>query len=229
MDTITLAAEPRKVLGRKVSKLRKEGMLPVNVYGKKIASAAFSVKLSDFLEVYKKAGETSLIDLGGRAVLVSNVQLNPVSDIPIHVDFRQVDLKEKVTAAVPVEITGESPAEKQALGTVVQYINEIEVEALPVDLPERFIIDKSNLTEVDQAVYIKDLDYDKKKVEVKTDVEQIVAKVEPPQKEEVVEVAPTPVEGEVPAEGAPVEGAPIEGQTESPEPIQGQAPEAPKK
>jgi large subunit ribosomal protein L25 len=66
-----------------------------------------------------------------KPVLVHNLQVNPVSDVPVHVDFLQVDLKEKVEAEVPVELTGESPAEKQAIGTVVQHLNEIKVEALP--------------------------------------------------------------------------------------------------
>ncbi len=74
-----------------------------------------------------------------------------------------------------------------------------------MDLPEKFTIDVSELSEVDQAVYIKDLKIDRSKVEVKNDPEEIVVKVEPPQKEEVVEV-PVPAEGEVPIEGAPAEG-----------------------
>ena len=102
---------------------------------------------------------------------------------------------------IPVELTGESPAEKQSIGTVVQYLNEIKVEALPADLPEKFTVDVSALSEVDQAIMVKDLKYDKSKVDIKTGAEEIVAKVEPPQKEEVIE-APAPVEGEVPAEGA---------------------------
>lgn len=210
-----MKAEERKLLGRKVKKLRKEGTLPVNIFGKKIKSEALSVKLSDFVEVYKKAGETSLVNLEisngkkeEKAVLIANVQLNPVTDTPIHVDFRQVDLKEKVTAKVPVELAGESPAEKSGVGTVVQYIDEIEVEALPTDLPEKFTIDISQMAEVDQAIFVKDINYEKQKVEIKTDLEAIVAKVEPPQKEE--EVAPPAAEvvaeGEVAAEGVPAEG-----------------------
>jgi len=109
----------------------------------------------------------------------------------------EVDLKQKVTAAVPVVLVGESPAEKQALGTIVLQLNEIEVEALPADLLENFEVNIENLTDVDQAIYVKDLIYDKEKIEVKEDLESIIVKVEPPQKEEVVEVvAATPAEGE---------------------------------
>jgi len=133
----------------------------------------------------------------------------------LHVDFLQVDLKVKVTAKVPVEVSGESPAEKQALGTVVQYLNEVEVEALPADLLEKFEVDTSELAEVDQAIYVKDLKYDKSKIEVKTDGEEIIVKVEPPQKEEEV-IAPivaVGAEGEVVPEGAATEG---EQSTETP-------------
>ena len=198
------------MVGRKVSQLRSAGLLPANIFGKKIKSQAISVKVDDFKAIYKKAGETSLITLtvgaDEKAVLVANVQVSPLTDKPIHVDFHQVDLKEKVTAAVPIEMTGESPAEKLSLGTVVQYVDEVEVEALPMDLPDKLVVDISKLAEVDQAIYIKDLDLDTKKVEVKVSPDEIVFKVEPPQKEEVV-VAPV---AEVPVEGAPA--APAEGE-----------------
>lgn len=218
MEQPILKAEIRTVVGRKTRHLRKEGILPANIFGKKIKSLAISIKLKDFNTIFKSAGETTLIkveieDKGkkdDRSVLIANVQKDPVSELPIHVDFHQVDLKEKVTASVPVEMTGESPAEKQSVGTVVLYINEIEVEALPTDLPEKFIVDISELTEVDQAIYVKDLKIDKAKVEIKADVEAILVKVEPPQKEEVVTPPPAEeaAEGAVPAEGeTPAEGA----------------------
>lgn len=202
MDIHTLKAQKREVSGRKVKNLRLEGILPANVFGKKVKSLSIQLNSKEFAEVYKKAGETGIVSLEiekekeSRPVLIYNLQAHPVSDMPLHVDFLQVDLKEKVTARVPVELVGESPAEKQGLGTVVQQIQEIEVEALPADLPEKFEIDKTELTEVDQLVKVSDLKVDRSKVEIKTDGESIVVKVEPPQKEEVVEVSTAPVEGE---------------------------------
>lgn len=206
MTKITLKSTKREIFGRKVNRLRKEGLIPANIFGKKMKSEAVTVDAKEFLAIFKKAGETQIIDLDGKSVLVSNMQTDPISDMVIHVDFRQVDLKEKITAMVPVEIEGESPAEKQNLGTVVQQISEIEVEALPADLPEKILVDASSLSEVDQAIYVKDLKVDKN-VEIKTDLESIVVKVEPPTKEEVVEVA-APVEGEADAtaEGEKTEG-----------------------
>jgi large subunit ribosomal protein L25 len=200
MANIQLKADKREVFGKKVKSLRAKGLLPGNVFGKKIDSYAVQISYDDFSKVYKEAGETSLIELvvAGKKhpVLITNIQLHPVSGLPLHIDFHEVDLKEKVAASIPVEIVGESPVEKSGLGTVVLQLDEIEVQALPMDLPEKFEIDASHLTEVDQAVYVKDLNYDKNKIEIETDQDQIVAKVEPPQKEE----APAPVITTEPAE-----------------------------
>lgn len=206
---ISLKSEKRESFGRKVKRLRKEGKIPANIFGKKIKSEAICVDKKEFTDVFEKAGETQIIDLvspskheTSKPVLVSNAQVDPVTSEYLHIDFRQVDLTEKIEARVPVEVSGESPAEKQGIGTVVQQLHEIEVEALPADLPEKLVVDATLLTQVDQIVYVKDLKFDKK-VEVKTDMESIVVKVEPPQKEEVVEAAPAPAEGETvaPAEG----------------------------
>lgn len=212
MNKHTLKAEERVLSGRKVKVLRKQGLVPSNIFGKKVDSKAIQIDSKEFQEVYKEAGETGLIELsvGGqkRPVLVHGLQLNAKTDQILHVDFLQVDLKEKVEAQVPVELVGESPAEKQSLGTVVQYVNEVTVEALPTDLPEKFEIDRSELVEVDQALYIKDLKIDSSKVEIKSDPEELVVKVEPPQKI-VEEVAPVAVEGE------PVAGEETAGNTET--------------
>lgn len=212
MTDIKLKAEQREETGRKVKSLRKSGILPGNIYGKKVKS--FSVKISqkEFEDIYKQAGETSLVklvvDKEERPVLIHNLQTDPVTDKPLHVDFLQVDLKEKVTAQVPVELIGESPAEKQGLGTVVQQIDEVETESLPTDIPDKFSVDISILDEVDKAIFIKDLKVDKTKVEIKDNEEEIIAKVEPLREEEVV-APPTAeavegVEGEVPTEGGEV-------------------------
>ena len=211
MDKQILKAQKRKIFGRRVKSLRNQGLLPANIYGKKIKSEAVQVVNADFLKAYEEAGETVLIELRlngdsnqavKKMVLIHNVQVDPVSDSPVHADFLQVNLKEKVTASVPIEVVGESPAEKVGKGTAVQQIDEVEVEALPTDLPEKFVVDISGLTEVDQAILIKDLNVDTKKVDVKLDREQIVVKVEELRKEEEVAAAPeVPIEGEVPSEG----------------------------
>ncbi len=210
MGKLNLKAEKRTVLGRKIKKIRREGLLPANVYGKKVASLSLQLDAKEFAKIYQEAGETGMIDLSVsgekdvRPVLIHNLQKDPVSEDILHVDFRQVILTEKVTATIPVQITGEAPAETQKLGILVQQTSEIEIEALPADLPERFVVDVSKLAEVNQTIFLKDLTIDRKKIEIKTDPEQIIVKIEPLAKEEVV--AP-PAAAEVPAEGAaPTEG-----------------------
>lgn len=216
MANLKLKAEPRKVLGRKVKKLRREGVLPANLYGKKVKSQSLKVSKDEFLKVYQEAGETSLIDLKidskTAPVLVHNVQIDPVSDEPLHVDFHQVSLKEKTTAEVPVEIRGEAPAVEEHKGILIQPLTEVEVEALPTDLPDQFEVDVSKLTEVDQAITVNDLHYDKEKIKVLADPGEIIVKINPLEEEEVA--APPPPteeavsEGEAPeAEEVPKEAA----------------------
>lgn len=208
MKNLILKAEKRSIVGRKVKKLRREGILPGNLYGKKIKSTSLQVRLEDFIKVFREAGETGIVDLvvNGKKnpVLIHNVQLDPVTDTPLHVDFLKVDLKEKVQARIPVELVGESPAEEKGLGTVVLYIDEIEVEALPGDLPDKFEVDLSKLEAVDQTVTIKDVVTDSSKVQVKADPDQILVKVEPP-KEVKEEVPPEEVPTEKPEEAEEVE------------------------
>jgi large subunit ribosomal protein L25 len=177
-----LQATKRDVAGRKVKALRKQGQLPATVYGKKVKSISVSVSKDAFMNVYKEAGETGLIELsvGGdmRPVLVHTVQIDPVSSIPLHVEFHQVDLNEKVHAKVPVELVGESAAVAQKLGVLLTVLDEIEVEALPAELPERISVDVTVLADVDQELKVEQLSVPKG-VTVLTEAELTVVKVGP--------------------------------------------------
>lgn len=186
-----LSAKIRNVFGHKVKKLRKEGLLPGNLFGKDIKSQALVLDYKEFSEIYKKVGETGILELKidkkTYPVLVANVQRDPVEDAFLHVDLRKVDLKQKVVAKVPVELVGEAPAQKQGLGALVQYVDEIEVEALPADLPEKFEVDVQKLVDLDSAISVSDLVYDKDRITVKGGEGLIIAKVEPIKEEQVVE------------------------------------------
>lgn len=188
MPTLKLKAQARKIFGRKVKALRAKGVTPANIYGKKIKSIGVEVDSKEVAKIYKEAGETGLIDLiigkTKRTVIIRNVQIHPISGQILHIDFQVVDLKEKLTASVPIELVGESPAVKQALGTLVHYIDEVEVEALPSDLPEKFEIDISSLDKVDASVAVKDIKVDSAKVRLVADEDEIVVKIDPLQKEE---------------------------------------------
>ncbi len=207
-----LKAEKRKITGRKVKKLRREGILPANIYGKKVKSCVVQLELKTFLPVFQEVGETGIVNLSLkretkiRPVLIHNVQLDPVTDQPLHADFYQVDLKTKITADIPIEVTGESPAVKEKGGILIQPLTEVEVEALPAELPDKLEVDITGLNEIDDAVTVNDLKVPKG-VKVLTADKQILAKVEPPAKEE--EEAPPPEE-EAPAEEAAEEEKPAE-------------------
>ena len=181
-------AERRSLFGRKVRRLRNEGLLPANIYGKDFKSVAVQVNYRDFERIFKNVGETQLlyVDLDKEEipVLVHSVQKNPLTGELLHADFLKVNLGEKVSAMVPVVDIGESPAEKQGVGTVVFYINELEVEALPTDIPERIEVDISSLSEVDQSILVADLRLDRSKLEIKANPDELVAKVEAVKKEE---------------------------------------------
>jgi len=210
-DRPVLKVEKRKLLGRKVKSLRKQGILPANVYGRKVKSLAVKGDLKEIEKVFSRAGETGLVDLivkgekTPRTVLLHGPQLNPITDQLIHLDFRQVDLAQKVTADIPIEVSGESPAVSHGQGILVQLLQEVEVEALPADLPEKLTIDISSLKKVGQGItvaqLIKSSEINTKKVTIKTGNDQLVVKIEPPAKEEEVVPEEVPVEEGVTPEG----------------------------
>ena len=202
MSQHKLSAEKRKITGRKVKSLRKSGFVPANVFGKDIKSATIQIKAVDFTKFRKEAGESTLVYLSlegekeSRPVMIHEITTHPVSGQILHIDFHQVNLKEKTTAEVIIKLTGESPAEKEKLGILVQQLGELEVEALPADMPESIEVSVASLAAEGDTVLVKDIKLSNK-LTVKTDPEAIVVKIERLAKEEPKEVpAEVPVEGE---------------------------------
>ncbi len=153
----------RKVFKKKTKHLRKDGMVPGVIYGKHM-DAAESITMSrvDFLKVFAKTGKSTPIEVSGDGldylVLVSDLQSHPVSDQLSHVDLLAVRKDEKVTAEVPIVMTGVSPYEKNGLWRVQLILNSVEVEAFPLDLPHDITIDVSALVEEWQAIHLSDVD-----------------------------------------------------------------------
>ncbi len=224
-----LKAQARTVSGRNVKKLRSQGLLPASVYGKNVKSAMLSVPTDAFGKVYGEAGESGLVELtvdgSVRPVLIHNVQVHPVTAVPLHVEFFQVDLKEKVHANVPLEFTGESPAVAQKQGVVLTILDEIEVEALPTDLPEKITIDTSTLAHVDQEIKVSDLKLPAG-VTVLTDQTLTVVKVgslvtkEAEAEAKAEEEAKAAAVAEAAAAAGPQVGAPAEGAPEGEKPAE---------
>lgn len=187
----------REIFGKKLKFLRREGTLPANIYGKDVESLAVQVPTKEFLELYKEIGATGLVELHiagekNRPVLIHEVNMDHINHVPLHADFYQVNLKEKVTTMIPIIVIGEPKAVAEKLGELLQTLNEIEVEALPADLPEKFEVDVTNLVAVDEQITIADLQVPQG-VEILSEPTSVVAKiaaiVEEP--EPTVEEAPT--------------------------------------
>lgn len=207
MSTTNLTAELRTHTGHRVKALRKQGFVPATVYGKKVATVSISVAEEAFIQTYAKTGETGLIELvigtDRRPVLVHMVQRDPLTRRILNIEFHQVDLKEKVTAAIPLKFVGEAPAVQENKGTLLTLTDEVEVEALPTDLPDHLEVDITSLTDVDQEITAAAIKVPAT-VTLSTAPETALVRIAAPVKEEE---APAPAAAEGAAEGAPTEGA----------------------
>ena len=187
MQRHTLKAEKRDLVGKRVEKIRSSGLLPIGLYGKDIKSMALQVPLKEFNKVYSQAGKTGLVDLKVNdevfPSLIKNVQLHPVSDFVLHAEFHKVNLKEKIKANVPIELVGESPAVANQTGLLLQTLNEVEVEALPTNLPETIKVDVSQLAEIESQITVGELSKIES-VEILTPADEVIVKIAPAVSEE---------------------------------------------
>ncbi|HNT30394.1 MAG TPA: 50S ribosomal protein L25 [bacterium] len=166
----------------KPHQLLQQGILPATVYGHAFPSQSLQLVEADFLPVFTKAGQTTLVDLQiGKdkkyPVLIHQYQKDPLTGRIKHVEFYHVKLTEKLKADVPVELVGTAPALKLG-GTLFHNLQEIEVECLPQDIPSVIEVDVSVLTEVEQGLTVKDLKLSDK-VHVLTDGNELVVKILP--------------------------------------------------
>jgi len=200
---LILPTRIRQILGKQVKVLRKKGILPGVLYGPKIKNLPLEIDLKEFEKLYKEAGESSLISLEVDTstssastlskdrrvdkkkflVLIHEVKLDPLTEEPIHVDFYQPRLEEKVTAEVPLIFEGETPAVKDLGGTLVKNISEVEVKAKPQNLPKEIKVNVENLKTFEDNILIKDLSVSNE-VEILKEPEEIVASVARPEKAE---------------------------------------------
>ncbi len=189
---IFLSAEPREKLGKQVEALREEGLLPAVVYGSKTKNLALVLNGREFEDVFKKTGESSLINLkikgqkDSLTVLVHDFQKHPLSGKIIHVDFYSPDLKKEVKTLVPLKFEGESPAIKRLGGTLIKNFHELEVKSLPTNIPHEIIVNIALLETLGSEIFIKDL-----KVPEGTEI------LKDPEEMVVLVAAPTRVEEEL--------------------------------
>src|SRR5260221_1516575 len=199
-----LKASTRTLLGKASRRLHGDGKLAGIVYGHNATPTPLVLDRLEFQKVFIKSGRTHLVDLeedGGRTekVLLREIQTHPRRLGPIHVDFYQVSLEEKITVEVPVHLVGESPAVKRGDADVVQPIHMDRLECLPTDIPEAFEVDLTPLEEIESELRISELKVPKG-VTVLLDPEELVVKIVHRRELKVEEEAPV-VETAVVGEG----------------------------
>lgn len=190
MEKLVISAEKRSTKGKKVGALRREGKLPGIIYGHKFESTAILMNQKEATRVLNTATSSSLvtIDLEGKAIstLIREKQRDYLKNSYLHIDFQAISLNEVIKAAVNVELTGIAPAVKDYSGVLMEGLTSIEVEALPTDLPERFVVDISVLKEVGDSIFVKDIPVSDK-VTILTPHDEMVVLITSPASEEVVE------------------------------------------
>lgn len=192
--TYSLKGEKRTAFGKQLSALREKGLVPAVVYGPKEDAFSVSVALGEFKKVWKSAGESSIVTLsidgvGSKDVLIHEVDTHPVSGEPVHVDFYAIEAGKKIEVGVPLVFTGLAPAVKTYGATLVKVLYELEIAALPKDLPHEISVDVSSLAELDSQIHAKDIKLPSG-VELVTDGDEVVAAVSEQVVEEEAFVAP---------------------------------------
>lgn len=195
---IGISAKIRNVFSKKLKRLREKGVLPGVVYGPGLKSIAIELDLKEFKSIYNKTGESSLVSLilDGKKmpVLIRGVEFDPLTEEPIHVDFYQPSLEEKVDVNVPLVFKGEAPAVKELGGTLVKNISELEIKALPQNLPHEIEVDIGSLKTFEDDILVRDLIVPSE-VEILKEPKEIVAFVALPEK--VEEELEKPIEEKV--------------------------------
>ena len=204
--------------GLKLVDLRKSGEIPAVFYGVGQVATSISIPNVEFKKVWREAGESSAVQVAVGTnnidVLIHEVQVDPVTDEPIHVDFLAIDMKKKIKVNVPLEFIGVANAVKSGIGNLVKVLHEIEIEALPADLPHNLTVDISSLEGLENQIFVSDIKLPKgvEAITHGTDVVvSIIAQVE--EKEEVAPVDLTAIEVE--KKGKKEEES-VEGETEAP-------------
>jgi len=203
MEEIVLNAKRREVVGKQVKALRREGRLPAILYGRHLSPILISLDMRNVSRVLPTITSSHLVvvDVDGEkhTTLVRERQRHPVTGSLLHVDFQVLSMTEKLRTTVVIVLEGDAPAAKNYNGVLVTGQTELEVECLPGDLPERIRVDISRLTEIGNAIHVRDLVLPAA-VEVLTDPDELVVLITAPaaeEKEEVIAVAEGAPEPEI--------------------------------
>lgn len=181
----------KRDLGIKLDALRKSGEIPAVFYGAGKDTTSISVPTVEFKKIWRDAGESSTVKIetqdGNIDVLIHEVQVDPITSEPLHADFLVIDMKKKIRVHVPLEFEGISLAVKSGIGNLVKVLHELEIEALPADLPHNLVVDISKLATLDDQIFVSDVKLPAGVVAINEPTEVVASIVE--QVEEKEEVA----------------------------------------
>ena len=204
MATLQVEATTRLAMKKKVKKLRRQGILPAVLYGPKLQGVQpLSLTAREFTRIFAQAGPSTLLLLNvegsvPRQVLIHQVQYDHLHRNLTHVDFFAPDMTIELTVGVPLAFTGESPAVDMLDGIALHLLSELQVRALPDNIPAAIEIDMSSLAEIGSQLTAGDIPLPAN-VTLVTSAEEIVARINPPtvvEEPEVVEATDEAATGE---------------------------------
>lgn len=191
-EQVELAAEKRTMIGKQVKQLRRQGWVPGIMYGHDFDPVPLQFEERSLRQVLSSVGGSQLVGVkieGNKQpemALIRDVQRDPIRGNFLHVDFYRVKMTERLTAEVPLVITGGSPVIEAREGILLQGITSIEVECLPGDLVDAIEVDLSDLVEIDQGIYVRDLAVPTG-IDVLTDRDEMIVRIVPLEEEELLE------------------------------------------
>jgi large subunit ribosomal protein L25 len=151
----------KRDLAMKLGVLRKAGQIPAVFYGAGKDTTSITISTTEFKKIWREAGESSAVKISMTGTnidsLIHEVQVDPVTGEPLHVDFLAIDMKKKIRVKVPLSFVGVSNAVKTGIGNLVKVLHEIEIEALPADLPHTLVVDISKLETLNDQVFVSDI------------------------------------------------------------------------
>lgn len=193
-EEIQLSVKPREIVGKQVRALRREGWIPLVVYGAHVQPRHMQAEERALRAVISKAGQNRLIRLdtgdGGQHVVITReIQREPISGNFWHIDFMEISLTEKMDIDIPVVLQGVPPLIKSGEGLLIHGLESVAVRVLPTDLIPEIVVDVSNLVNLNDAVHVSDLKLGDK-IEILTSGEEMLAKLIPVKEEVVAAEAP---------------------------------------
>lgn len=205
MEEIQLEANKRTVIGKQVNTLRREGLIPAIVYGGGGEPIPVELDAKEATKILNETSTSTLITLKvgkeDHRVLLRDIQYDVIRRIPIHVDFLRVEMDIAIRTSVPIDFVGEAPGVKEHGGVLVTGLDELEIEALPADLPDKVTVDLEVLKEIDSMITVADV-FVGKGVEVLTEPDEVIAhlvyqEIEEIEEEEMEAVVEASVEPEL--------------------------------